>query len=407
MPDEMEMIRRAWRIAGLMVMLSLLGHLALPTASAQIYALPRADTTSDTAFGAAVALDGDVALVGASGENECGPNSGAAYIYERGRTPGTWRQAARLTPSQCEEGAFFGRALDLSGDRAIISSSSEFFASRQSNAAYIFARDSSGAWLQQARLIAETNYNEGAFAASVAIDGDQALVTTSGSSDGDYGGAAYFYTFDAATERWELTTRLTATAGVEHGVLGGASALDGPRAAVAASTYFAQQPGSVYLFERDVEGAWRETARVGGIDDFFISLDLSGPRLLVGEARDGPDESGRATLYERQSADTWTELTELQPATPYESGAFGSAVSLSGDRALVTGYDEQLGQDYNIDRVVYTFRYDATSNTWPQQQVIDLGRVAFGAAVDHDGEFAIISSVPEDEPESVYVVQLF
>jgi hypothetical protein len=385
----------------------LLWTMAAPVASAQIYALPRADTTADTAFGADVAIDGDVALVGASGENECGPNSGAAYIYQRGETPGAWTQAARLTPSRCDEGAFFGRALDLSGGRAIVSASSEFFAARQSNAAYIFARDSSGAWTEQARLIAETDYNEGAFAASVAIDGNQALVTTSGSSDGDYGGAAYFYAFDESTGEWELTSRLTAAAGVQYGVLGGTSALDGDRAAVAASTYFEKKPGSVYLFERTADGTWRETARVGGIDDFFISLDLSGSRLLVGEARGGRKESGRATLYERQSAETWTQVTELQPATPYESGAFGSAVSLSGDRALVTGYDEQLGQDYNIDRVVYTFRYNEANDAWPQQQIIDLGKVAFGAAVDHDGEFAIISSVPEDEPGSVYIVQLF
>lgn len=376
-------------------------------AEAQIYSLPRADTSVGASFGVDVAIDGDFALVGASGKNVCGANSGAAYVYERGSTPGTWRQVARLTPSRCEEGSFFGRSLDLSGHRAIISASSEFFASHESNAAYIFERDSAGTWTEQARIITETDRREGAFAASVALDGDQALITTSGSSDGNYGGAAYFFTYDPETQSWNQTARLTAPSGVEHGVLGGACALDGDHAAVAASTYFDQEPGSVYVFERDPTGTWDVSDRIGGIDDFFIAVDLSGGRLLVGEAEAGDDASGEATLYERSAAGPWTHVATLRPGTPYESGAFGSAVSIHGNRALITGYDEQLGQDYNIDRVVYTYGYDANASAWQQQQVIDIGEVAFGAAIDHQQDLAIISSVPDDEPGMVYVIQLF
>jgi hypothetical protein len=82
-------------------------------------------------------------------------------------------------------------------------------------------------------------------------------------------------------------------------------------------------------------------------------------------------------------------------------------VSLYGDRALVTGYDEQLGQDFNIDRVVYVFKRDPTDNTWMQQQIIDIGEVDFGAALDQNAAFGLISTVPADEPGTVYVVRLF
>lgn len=376
-------------------------------AQAQIYALPHADTSQASAFGIAVAIDGNRALVGASGENTCGPNGGAVYVFERDASAGTWRQAARLTPSQCQEGAFFGQSLDLSGNRAIISAASDFFAERKSNAAYIFERDSTGQWTETARLTAKETYPEGSFAADVAIDGNRALVTTSGSPEGKYGGAAYLFEYDRAAQQWTQVTRLTAQAGVTHGVLGGACALDGDRFVVAASTYFAKEPGSAYIFERDSTGTWHEAARIGSINDFFISVTLDGDRALIGEARAGDDESGEATIYRREDSGRWIREATLHPSTPYAHGAFGSTVSLFENRALITGYDEQLGQDFNIDRVVYVFEHNPDTATWMQEQIIDLGEVDFGTALDQNTSFALISTVPDDKAGTVYVVRLF
>ena len=388
--------------------LVLLGPL-LQSAQAQIYALPHADTSQTSSFGIALAIDSLRAVVGASGETTCGPNGGAAYVYERDTTAGTWRQSARLIPrrDQCQEDAFFGQAIDLSGERIIVSASSDFFAERRSNAAYIFERDSLNDWNQVARLTGDPRYEEGAFAADVAIDGDRALVTTSGSSNGDYSGSAYVYERDPATGTWRQAARLTTPEGPVYGILGGDGALDGDYIAIAASTYFERDPGSVYLYERDATGSWQFATRIADIEDFFISVELDGDRLLIGESRAGGDESGAATVYRRMPNGTWTREATLRPSTPYASGAFGSTVSLYRDRALVTGYDEQLGQDFNIDRVVYVFTRDATDDTWAQQQIIDIGEVDFGAAMDQNAAFGLISTVPADEPGTVYVVRLF
>ena len=388
-----------------MVALLLIGSTA---AHAQIYELPRPATDSLSAFGVSVAIDGERAIVGASGEDVCGPNSGAAYVFERNAATGTWRQTARLTPSDCERDAFFGQALDLRGDRAIVSASSEFFARKKSNAAYVYEYDpAADAWTEEARLISTTNVEEGAFAADVAIDRNRAVVTTSGSAEGTFGGAAYVFERDPSAPNWIQRARIAPDAGTLHGVFGGPVALDGDRIAVAASTYLARAPGSVYLFERDASGTWTQVNRLGGIDDFFISVDLSGERLLVGETVAGDDDEGAASLYHRGPSGRWAQAATLRSATPYESGAFGSAVSLGGRRALVTGYDEQLGQDYNIDRVVYVFERDAEDGTWRQRQVVDIGQVDFGTAIDHDGAYAIISSVPNERPGAAYIVQLF
>ena len=114
------------RYASSIIMSFMLLMPALQVAQAQIFKIPHPDTTIGNAFGSSVSIDGDRALVGASAEKTCGPNSGAAYIFERDSTEGTWAQAARLTPRDCVIGDFFGRSLSISGNRAVIAASGSF-----------------------------------------------------------------------------------------------------------------------------------------------------------------------------------------------------------------------------------------------------------------------------------------
>lgn len=375
-------------------------------AGAQIIKLPHADTTAGNFFGVSVSLDGDRALVGASGENACGLNSGAAYLFERDTETNIWHEAARITAENCQEGHFFGRSLALSGDRAVIAASGEFFSQEAPNAAYVFERDTSGTWHEVATLLPDPGVTEGVFATSVSLDNDRVLVTTSGNpSEGDYAGAAYIY--ERSPEGfWRKVVRLTGSGSLKRGIFGGAGDLDGDRVVVAASTYFDYNPGSVYLFERQDNGQWEETTRISDIDDFFISVELDGDRLLIGESKDGRRQTGAATLYERQDNGKWERITKIRSRTPYELGAFGSAVSFANGFALAAGYDEQLQMDFNIDRVVYIFREDPETGDWKQHQVVDIGEVAFGSAIDHDGRFALIGHASESQTGAAYIVQI-
>ena len=377
------------------------------TAYAQIDKLPHPDTTSGNFFGVAVSIDGARALVGASSEDTCDTNAGAAYIFEHDAAANRWEEVAQLMPDDCLGGLFFGRSVSLSGDRALVAAANEFFAANRSNAAYVFERDSTGVWNQTAKLTIDSEEEEGPFGASVSLDGKRALVTTWGdTSDGRFGGAAYIFERNAETGRWTKTARLTGSGGLRAGIFGGAAALDGDRAVVSASSYFRDSPGSIYIFERDADGHWNEAAHFGDIDDFFISIDLEEDRVLVGESKDGRRKAGAATLYARNPDGTWRLASTLRPPTPYDHGGFGSEVSLAGNRALVAGYDEQLRLDYNIDRVVYVYAYDAETNAWTYRNIVDIGKVAFGTAVDLDGMVALIGDASESEPGAAYVVRL-
>ncbi|MEX0747790.1 MAG: FG-GAP repeat protein [Rhodothermales bacterium] len=372
-------------------------------ASGQIFELPRTDTTSGDFFGTAVAIDGERVLVGATAVNTCGVNSGAAYLYER--TPGReeWRAVAQLVPSDCQEGRFFGRSVSISGDYAVVASSREFFSLEASNAAYVFERDSLGAWREAARLTGLSEEREGAFATSVSIDGERILVTTSGDPvHGRFGGAAYIFERDQDSGAWEVAARLTTDSGVRRGIFGTNGSLNGNTIAVSASTYFRNRPGSLFVFERSAEGSWQQTSRFGGIDDFFISVDAGKDRVIAGESKAG--RHGAARIFERGSS--WRVAQTLVPSEPYDAGAFGSTVAIEGDYALVVGYDEQLGLDFNIDRVVFVFKYHPATDTWRQHFIIDVGELAFGASLDIDGAVAVIGSASESAPGTAYVVRI-
>ncbi|PQJ34644.1 hypothetical protein BSZ35_08570 [Salinibacter sp. 10B] len=376
---------------------------------AQIDELPRPDTAHAGSFGVSVALGDSIAVVGASGEERCGPNAGAVYIYEREVGPqfDEWNGVARLTPRTCRANAFFGEQVALSGHRLLVSASSgELFAETGSNAAYMFTRTSTGTWTQTARFTGPPNRSDGSFAADIDLDDDRAVVSTSGNPDSGGHGAVYVYNYDAATEKWTQSARLTAPSDETPGVLGRGVSLHGNRVAVAASTYFDDSPGTVYVFRRNPEAqTWAPSAHLTDIDAFFIELELYGSVLLVGEDRAGPEESGQATIFTHRRNQGWRKTETLRPSLPYDSGAFGTAVALERSWALVTGYGEQLNKDFNIDRVVYVFRRRGGQN-WRQRSILDIGQVDFGAALDLHNATALVSSVPPEGPGSVYIVQL-
>ena len=397
------MFRAHLRRVGLLVAV-VLGLHTTPLA-AQITTLAPPDSVEARSFGEALALDGNRAIVGAPGENVCGPQSGAAYIYERDPEWGQWTAVSRITPEPCRENAFFGSAVDIRGPRVLVSASSEFFATPEPNAAFVFEQATDTTWTQTATLTGDLDQQEGPFGADLALTETRAFVSTTGDFQGQFGGAVYVFRYDAETATWMREARLTDPGTSAPGRIGGMLTVTEKRVAVAASTYFDRTPGSVYVFDRDAEGAWRPTTALPNFDDFFLPLALDGSRLLIGERRAGEDDSGRAQIYRRADTGTWSHEATLRPTRSFADGAFGSAVALHGRWALVTGYDEQLRQDTNIDRVVYVFRR-SDEGTWKQHTVIDVGRIGFGTALALEDGLALISWVGADGQGRVYAVML-
>ena len=71
--------------------------------------LTASDGSSNSWFGAAASLAGDVLVLGASRESSVGPASGAAYVFHRVGTE--WNEVTKLTASDGDAGERFGTSV--------------------------------------------------------------------------------------------------------------------------------------------------------------------------------------------------------------------------------------------------------------------------------------------------------
>ncbi|MDE2996536.1 MAG: FG-GAP repeat protein [Bacteroidota bacterium] len=378
-----------------LLLVSFLGVTMVPEISGQISRLPRPDSLGSAFFGTSVAIDGEWAVVGATGADQCGSNSGSVWVYRW--SDGGWTLTDQLLATECEEGAFFGHAVDLSGERIVVSAFRTFVGRAVSNHVYVFERTDAG-WAQTARIPSPDLDASGPFAAALALDGDHLLVTSSGDASGDTNGKGFL--FEVTDGRWQLSHEFSSPLSLRAGTLGTSAALKADRVVIAGSTYSRNEPGFVATWSRDDGGRWHAEPTLRGIQGFFIDVDLHEDLLLVGEPRAGALASGSARLL-RWSNTGWQLEATLKPRDAYQSGSFGTRVALGDGLALVAGFDEQLELDFNVDQVVYVFeRSDAT---WTQRRILDIGESAFGASLDVADDRALIGQAADGVPGQAYV----
>lgn len=130
-------------------------------------------------FGMAVAIRGDLLVVGAPGDDEVGNDSGAAYVFRR--ETDAWVQEARLIGSDTQAGDWFATAVSIDSEMIAIGCDS---ADRGLAPAYVFRRSASD-WVEVAKLGAESDHRR---ASGVALSGDYLAVGA-----GSWEGAAYLY----------------------------------------------------------------------------------------------------------------------------------------------------------------------------------------------------------------------
>ena len=153
------------------------------------------DGAAEDYFGAAVAIDGDTAIVGAPRNDINGDaDQGAAYIFVR--SGGIWTQQDKLKAATGAAGDFFGGTVDISGDTAIVGACfNDVGANVNQGSAYIFTR-SAGVWTQQQKLTSGDGAANDLFGFSVTIDGDTAIIGAhlADASANANQGAAYVFT---------------------------------------------------------------------------------------------------------------------------------------------------------------------------------------------------------------------
>jgi len=266
------------------------------TASGSVYAFVRSGTSwseqakltaSDGAtydyFGV-VSLDGDQALIGASGDDDNGSWSGSAYVFVRAGTK--WFEQAKLVPADGVASAYFGASVWLSGDTALVGALADNDPSTGPGSVYVFARTGTS-WSQTQKLTASDGMALAGFGTSIAVDGDTAVISAFGANGGVAGtGAAYVFTRTGTT--WSEQAKLQASNAAAGDHVGESVALDSDTALLGAPYHDGQgfDSGGVYVFKRSGT-TWSETQELGAtdtgpLDHFGSSLALGADLAVVG-----------------------------------------------------------------------------------------------------------------------------
>ena len=154
-------------------------------------------------FGSAVAISGDLAIVGSPSDDndENGVDSGSAFIFEASQTnPGAWFRRAKLTARYGARSDRFGAAVAIDGEIAVVGAVGHAVAGPTSGAGYLFQRHPNTlSWRQMALLSRFDGKPHTEFASAVSVSGDLAILGSSrddGACSGDdfcWSGAAYIF----------------------------------------------------------------------------------------------------------------------------------------------------------------------------------------------------------------------
>ncbi|MCW1921767.1 FG-GAP repeat protein [Luteolibacter arcticus] len=184
-----------------------------------------ADVAMDDHFGVSVALSGETVLVGA--ENK-GNGTGAAYVFVRSGT--AWSQQQKLTGLATQPHDRFGCAVALDGDVALIGAESHDSGGLSNNGSVYFFRRNGTSWSQLSAWNATDPVTDGFFGTAVALKGGKAIVGATG-ADG-YVGSAYVFRLNGSD--WVPAEKLGTAAGLAYHAFGCSVALSGDRALVGA-----------------------------------------------------------------------------------------------------------------------------------------------------------------------------
>jgi hypothetical protein len=319
--------------------------------------LVHAGGSAGDGFAPAVAIDGDVAVVGQPVSLAGSSVSGIVRVFVR--SGGLWSEAASLVPSDSATDDEFGWSVAISGDTIIVGAPAAIVnALENEGAAYVFVRPAggwSGTLNENARLLAP---DEGALTGpdtlglSVSISGNTVAV----GAPGGVAGVGQGFVYVEPRTGWSGTIMPSATLSAPSGESTGFSI------GVSGDTVVGGAPG--------VDG---------GTGEAFVWVKPSGGWVGI-----------------------LTESADLLPATRFSGGQFGVAVAIDGSTAIIGApFTENTATDEGTN-VAYVFvqpssgwlgTLNETARLVPSADKLDPEPfAAFGASVSISGDTAVLGT---------------
>ncbi len=305
-------------------------------------------------YGLSVAIDGDYAIVGSNHANGAGQSIGSAYILFRDKNgANSWGQVMELNVPNLSPGDKFGTSVAISAGVAVVGAPMFNDQLIDEGAVFVFYQNTNNPaqWDFVKMITASTPSANDNFGQSVALQGERLLVGANKNDESapDAGAAFAFYRNMGGADNWGQVAKLLAITGDTDDNFGASVAIDGDYAIVGATGVdgMFQHVGAAYIFGRNQFGpdAWGQVAKIRpsqatGNDNFGTSVDISGPWAIVGA--DGSDlkgiDAGAAFIFNKNQNGILNSWGQRQIMLDYYGKAgdhYGSAVGIDEPYALV------------------------------------------------------------------------
>jgi hypothetical protein len=331
-----------------------------------------ADSATSDFFGWSVAVSNNVAIVGAFREDNAETDAGSAYVFYRDQGGAdNWGQVKKLTASPIEipePGDRLGVSVAIDNDVALVGAYQDDGThgnslSDQRGAAYVYHRDEGGAnnWGVTNKLEAAVSEVGARFGWSVSVSNNIAVAGAYLMDSGgtDMGAAYVFYRDQGGSGNWGRVANITASDAADSDQFGYSISINNDTLVVGAplADSGGTDMGAAYVFYRDQGGAdtWGEVAVINApdaadSDQFGYSVSVSGDYIAVGApyADEGGSDQGAVYVFYRDHGgpDNWGQIKKLTASDPENDDQFGLSVSLDVPDAVVGAhYEDGSGTD--------------------------------------------------------------
>lgn len=239
--------------------------------------------------------EGQTIVSGAPGANGW---VGRVYVFER--SGGIWNEVQKIeNPANTND--TFGIAVAISGDIMVVGANES---NGLKGSAYIYNKDASGLWVMQQQIIASDGATEDFFGTTVSIDGETIVVGAYGNQS--FKGAAYIFKKDNAGV-WTESQKLMASTQVAEAHFGWQCEIKASNLIIGAPHIYASTPGEVFLFQENASGQWIETQIIQSNDiaaeDFYgWAVSMYENQIMIGAPWEDDDENGNNPVDRAGSA---------------------------------------------------------------------------------------------------------
>ncbi len=415
--------------------------------------LVASDAFADDGFGGGVGIAADVIAVGSPRDDDLGSKSGAVYVYRQMGTQ--WIEEQKLLAGDGAADDQFGAAIAMDDDLIVVGARFHDSATGvvDAGAVYVF-RFSVGSWTEEQRL--EGDDDEISFGASLDVEDDLIVVgAPKDSDDGLNSGAVYVFRYNAGSWVRELKIKPLAVLDPDTDPAGdppdNIRESDGFGTAVSIDkdngldpdkdVIVVGAPGDDVLIQRFVESnemlpnadwqgagtvyVFRSNSTAWVQEDRIFAQRL--PRIAPNTGGLGCQISGTSPFVREEGSQPdvlYLDSDHSFRSDKNNNALFGESVSVDNGVLAVgsSRHDRFRGTDLNVCDVNvkngtdtgsgYVYRYNSFTSSWDFQaqiEVSDNGVGAFtGESIDIDGETIVMSRrVDSQTAENAGAVYVF